>query len=52
MRYGVSRWTWLDRFLDDGRIEIAPNVVERSICPIALGRKNAAFARINRGRAN
>jgi transposase len=30
--------------LDDGRIEIDSNVVERSIRPIALGRKNHLFA--------
>jgi hypothetical protein len=34
----------LTRFLDDGRIEIDSNVVERSIRPIALNRKNALFA--------
>jgi hypothetical protein len=32
------------RFLDDGRIEIDSNAVERSIRPIALNRKNALFA--------
>lgn len=31
-------------FLDDGRIEIDSNVVERSIRGIALNRKNALFA--------
>src|SRR5437762_13561793 len=31
-------------FLDDGRIEIDNNVVERAIRPIALTRKNALFA--------
>ena len=34
----------LSRFLDDGRIEIDSNVVERTIRPIALNRKNALFA--------
>jgi len=34
----------LVRFLDDGRIEIDSNVVERTIRPIALGRKNHLFA--------
>ena len=34
----------LTRFLDDGRIEIDSNIVERSIRPIALTRKNALFA--------
>jgi len=39
-----SRAKGLARFLDDGRIEIDNNVVERSIRPIALNRKNALFA--------
>jgi transposase len=41
IRYPLSRWAGLGRFLDDGRVEIDPNVVERSI---ALNRKNALFA--------
>jgi transposase len=44
IRYALSRWNGLTRFLDDGRIEIDSNVVERSIRPIALNRKNALFA--------
>jgi len=44
IRYALSRWPSLTRFLDDGRIEIDSNVVERSIRPIALNRKNALFA--------
>jgi transposase len=44
IRYALSRWPGLARFLDDGRIEIDSNVVERSIRPIALNRKNALFA--------
>lgn len=44
IRYGLSRWDGLVRYLDDGRIEIDSNVVERTIRPIALNRKNALFA--------
>jgi transposase len=44
IRYALSRWAGLSRFLDDGRVEIDSNVVERSIRPIALNRKNALFA--------
>ncbi|MCG7505438.1 IS66 family transposase [Mesorhizobium sp. IRAMC:0171] len=44
IRYALSRWQGLTRFLDDGRIEIDSNVVERAIRPIALNRKNALFA--------
>ena len=44
IRYALSRWAGLSRFLDDGRVEIDSNVVERAIRPIALNRKNALFA--------
>ncbi len=44
IRYALSRWAGLTLFLDDGRIEIDNNTVERSIRPIALNRKNALFA--------
>ncbi len=44
IRYAFSRWGGLVQFLDDGRIEINSNVVERAIRPIALGRKNHLFA--------
>src|SRR6185312_8649044 len=42
--YALTRWTALCRFLDDGRIEIDNNTVERAIRPISLGRKNHLFA--------
>jgi transposase len=44
IRYALTRWTALCRFLDDGRIELDNNTVERAIRPIALGRKNHLFA--------
>jgi len=44
IRYVLSRWEGLCRFIDDGRIDIDSNVVERAIRPIALNRKNALFA--------
>jgi transposase len=44
IRYALSRWEGLTRFVEDGRIELDSNVVERSIRPIALNRKNALFA--------
>jgi len=52
IRYGLSHWDGLIRFLDDGRIEIDSNIVERSIRPIALNRKNALFAGSDEGGAN
>lgn len=36
IRYALSRWAGLALFLDDGRVEIDSNVVERSIRPLAL----------------
>jgi transposase len=44
IRYALARWPALCRFLDDGRIELDNNPVERAIRPIALGRKNHLFA--------
>ena len=52
IRYALSRWEGLSRFLDDGRIEIDSNTVERSIRPIALGRKNHLFAGSDGGGEN
>ena len=44
IRYALARWPALTRFLDDGRIELDNNPVERAIRPIALGCKNHLFA--------
>lgn len=52
IRYALARWEGLTRFLDDGRIEIDSNVVERAIRPIALNRKNALFAGSDGGGAH
>ena len=49
IRYALSRWDGLTRFLNDGTIEIDSNTVERSIRPIALNRKNTLFAGSDRG---
>jgi len=44
VRYALNHWDGLCRFLDDGRIELDSNTVERSIRPLTLNRKNALFA--------
>ena len=44
IRYALARWPALCRFLDNGRIELDNNPVERAIRPVALGRKNHLFA--------
>lgn len=51
IRYALTRWESLCRFLDDGRIELDNNTVERAIRPIALGRKNHLFAGSDGGAA-
>ena len=42
--YTLPRWIALTRYLADGRLEIDNNAAERSIRPVALGRKNYLFA--------
>jgi hypothetical protein len=44
IRYALSRWQGLTRFLHDSRIELDTNPVERAIRRVALGRKNHLFA--------
>ena len=44
IRYALNRWDDLARFVDDGRIDLDTDPVERAIRPVALGRKNALFA--------
>ena len=42
--YMLERWEGLTAFLDDGRLEPDTNTVERSIRPIAIGKKNSLFS--------
>jgi transposase len=51
IRYALIRWSALGQFLNDGRIELDTNTVERVIRPIALGRKNHLFAGSDGGAA-
>jgi hypothetical protein len=44
INYALKHWHGLVRYLDDGRIDIDNNAVERSMRPMALQRKNALFA--------
>jgi transposase len=52
IRYGLNHWDGLTRFLEDGRIELDTNIVERGMRPIALNRKNALFAGHDGGAEN
>ena len=44
IRYVLSRWAALTRYVADGRLEVDNNPVERAIRPLTLGRKNWLFA--------
>jgi hypothetical protein len=41
--YTLKRWEALNRFVDDGVLEIDNNLIENSIRPSALGKKNWLF---------
>jgi hypothetical protein len=49
--YRLNHWGGLCLLLEDGRLEIDSNMVERSIRGLALTRKNALFAGHDRGAA-
>jgi hypothetical protein len=44
IRYALNHWDGLERFLEDGRIELDTNSVERAMRPVCLSRKNSLFA--------
>lgn len=44
MQYSLQRWEKLSVYTTDGKLEIDNNLVENSIRPVALGRKNYLFA--------
>jgi hypothetical protein len=44
MAYTLTLWPRLMRYIDDGRFHIDNNLIENSIRPVALGRKNYLFA--------
>jgi transposase len=52
IRYALNHWDGLQRFLDDGRIELDNNSVERAMRPVALSRKNSLFAGSDEGADN
>ena len=49
IRYALSRWRALTRYVDDGRIEIDNSAAERALRAVALGRKNYLFCGSDRG---
>ena len=50
--YTLDHWIGLTRFLDDGRLEIDSNTVERAMRPVVLTRKNSLFAGSDGGAEN
>jgi transposase len=52
IRYALNHWVGLEQFLEDGRIELDTNSVERAMRPVALSRKNSLFAGSDEGGEN
>ncbi len=44
MHYSIERWDKLSNYLYDGELEIDNNLIENTIRPLAIGRKNYLFA--------
>lgn len=47
--YSVNQWETLERFLEDGRIEISNNRAENALRPFVVGRKGWLFSDTSRG---
>src|SRR5260221_11306846 len=43
IRYALTRWTALTRYVHDGRLELENNAAERALRAVGLGRKNFLF---------
>ena len=49
IKYALSLWDALARYLDDGRIELDNMIAERALRPVAVGRRNYLFAGSDNG---
>jgi transposase len=49
IRYALSHWRALTRYVDDGLLEIDNSAAERALRAVALGRKNFLFCGSNSG---
>ena len=49
IRYALSRWRALTRYVDNGLIEIDNSSAERALRAVALGRRNYLFAGADSG---
>ncbi len=52
VNYTLGLWPRLKKYIDDGRFCIDNNLIENSIRPVALGRKNYLFAGSHQGAVN
>jgi transposase len=43
MKYSQNQWPKLIKYLEDGRLEISNNLMERKVKPFVIGRKNWLF---------
>ena len=46
IRYALSRWTALNRYTTDGRLEMTNNAVERAIRPLAMTSQELSVCRL------
>ena len=44
IQYALNEWTYLERYLEDGKLNISNIWVENKIRPFCLGRKNWLFS--------
>jgi transposase len=49
VNYALNQWQYFENILLDGRLELTNNLVERSIRPFTLGRKNWVTMKTDRG---
>ena len=52
INYALNHWQGLVRFLEDGRIDLDTNPIERTMRPVALSRKNSLFCGSDEGGEN
>ena len=49
IRYTINQWESLNRYIEDGNLQIDNNAAERHIKPLVIGRKNWLFNQTPRG---
>lgn len=49
VKYALKQEKYLRAFLNNGKVEISNNFVEKAICPFVIGRKNWLFSNTVKG---